>query len=69
MDIPKPFYENGKPRFKGIYKNNLMHGCWEFYRKNGTLMRSGSFKEGKQVGTWVTYDSNGKEYKKTEFGN
>ena len=43
-----PFYDNGKPRFKGSYKNNEMHGFWEFFRKDGSLMRSGSFDEGKQ---------------------
>jgi antitoxin component YwqK of YwqJK toxin-antitoxin module len=44
-----------------------MHGAWEFYRMDGTLMRSGAFKDGKQTGTWITFDSNGKKVKETHF--
>ena len=38
-----PFYENGLPRFKGDYLEGEMHGPWEFFRKDGSLMRSGEF--------------------------
>jgi antitoxin component YwqK of YwqJK toxin-antitoxin module len=44
-----------------------MHGAWSFYRKDGTLMRSGSFRTGEQVGTWITYDSAGQPHKETQF--
>jgi antitoxin component YwqK of YwqJK toxin-antitoxin module len=47
-----PFYENGLPRFKGEYLDGEMHGFWEFFRKDGTLMRSGAFDRGVQVGVW-----------------
>jgi antitoxin component YwqK of YwqJK toxin-antitoxin module len=46
-----------------------MHGYWEFFRKDGTLMRSGSFDSGKQIGFWTTYDQSGHPYKETEFGS
>jgi antitoxin component YwqK of YwqJK toxin-antitoxin module len=36
-----------------------MHGVWEFYRRDGSLMRSGEFDRGKQVGTWKTFDRSG----------
>lgn len=62
-----PFYDNGNPRFKGSYKNNEMHGFWEFFRKDGSLMRSGSFIEGKQTGVWKTFDRTGKLVKETKF--
>ena len=62
-----PFYDNGNPRFKGLYKNNEMHGFWEFFRKDGSLMRSGSFDEGKQTGVWKTFDRTGKLVKETSF--
>ncbi len=51
-----PFYENGLPRFKGEYLDGEMHGFWEFFRKDGSLMRSGSFDRGNQTGVWRTYD-------------
>ena len=69
MSAGSPFYENGLPRFKGEYQNGKMHGFWEFYRKDGSLMRSGSFIEDRQVGTWTTYDRNGSVVRVTEFGN
>jgi antitoxin component YwqK of YwqJK toxin-antitoxin module len=64
-----PFYHTGNPRFKGKFKDSKMHGYWEFFRKDGTLMRSGSFHSGKQIGTWTTYDQTGHPYKETEFGS
>jgi antitoxin component YwqK of YwqJK toxin-antitoxin module len=63
-----PFYQNGNPRYKGKFKDSQMHGYWEFFRKDGTLMRSGRFDAGKQVGIWTTYDQSGHPYKETNFG-
>ena len=63
-----PFYQNGNPRYKGKFKDSQMHGYWEFFRKDGTLMRSGLFDSGKQVGIWTTYDQSGHPYKETNFG-
>jgi antitoxin component YwqK of YwqJK toxin-antitoxin module len=40
-----------------------MHGYWEWFRKNGIIMRSGYFDKGKQIGEWITYDKLGKVYK------
>jgi antitoxin component YwqK of YwqJK toxin-antitoxin module len=45
-----------------------MHGYWEFFRKDGTLMRSGSFDLGNQIGIWTTYDQAGHPYQETDFG-
>ena len=28
-----------------------MHGAWEFYRMDGSVMRTGEFDRGRQVGT------------------
>ena len=61
------FYPNGVLKAKGRYKANTLHGNWEWFRKTGVIMRSGSFKNGEQVGTWITYDANGKVYKETVF--
>lgn len=61
-------YGNGVPKAVGKYRDGAMHGAWRFYRKNGTLMRSGSFIHGEQSGTWVTYDSSGEPFKTTVMG-
>jgi antitoxin component YwqK of YwqJK toxin-antitoxin module len=46
-----------------------MHGYWEFYRKEGSLMRSGHFDRDKQVGIWKTFDRTGRLVKETDFKN
>ena len=61
------YYKNGGIKAKGKYKGKNMHGSWEFYRTDGTLMRSGAFKDGKQTGIWITFNSNGKKVKETNF--
>ena len=40
-------------------------GYWEWFRKDGTKLRSGYFENGAQVGEWTTYDKDGKPYKVT----
>ena len=63
-----PFYENGLPRFKGDYLEGEMHGPWEFFRKDGSLMRSGEFNRGAQVGIWRTYDRSGNLVSEKKLG-
>ncbi len=46
-----------------------MHGHWEFYRKDGSLMRSGEFDMERQIGIWRTFDREGKLVKETNFGS
>ena len=41
------------------------HGYWEWFRIDGTMMRSGTFDRGAQVGEWTTYDKKGIPYKTT----
>jgi len=60
-------YDNGLPRFKGGYLDGKMHGAWEFYRKDGSLMRSGEFDRDIQVGIWKTFDREGNLVKETKF--
>ena len=54
-------------RFKGEYLDGEMHGYWEFYRKDGSVMRTGSFDRGKQVGEWKTFDRSGLLVRTTHF--
>jgi antitoxin component YwqK of YwqJK toxin-antitoxin module len=46
-----------------------MHGPWKFFRRDGSLMRSGSFDRGAQVGVWRTYDRTGSVLKETDFSH
>lgn len=47
-------YDNGNLRYTGWLLDGEMHGAWSFYRKDGSLMRSGSFDRGRQTGVWKT---------------
>lgn len=60
-------YDNGKPKHRGARLEGEMHGPWEFYRRDGSLMRSGEFDRGRQIGVWKTFDRNGRVAKETEF--
>lgn len=61
------FYDNGRLKAIGKYKSGKLHGKWQWFRKDGTKLRSGEFNLGNQVGTWITYDQSGKPYKTTKF--
>jgi antitoxin component YwqK of YwqJK toxin-antitoxin module len=60
-------YDNGNVRYRGSRLGGEMHGRWEFFRKDGSLMRSGKFDRGTQVGRWRTFDRSGKVVKETAF--
>lgn len=65
---PKKFvkyHKNGSVWAKGQMIGGTMVGYWEFFRKDGTKLRSGYFEDGKQAGKWTTYGSKGKVYKVT----
>ena len=61
------YHNDGTVWAKGTTVNDVPEGYWEWFRKEGTIMRSGYFKEGKQTGEWTTYDRNGKVVKVTNF--
>lgn len=49
------FYDNGHLKAKGKYREGEMHGHWEFYRRDGSIMRSGKLQLGSPIGEWTTY--------------
>jgi hypothetical protein len=62
------YHKAGTIRGRGtVTEDGGLHGYWEWFRKDGTKMRSGYFDGGDQVGEWVTYDQHGKPYKTTHF--
>ena len=64
----RSYYDNGVMQFRGSTKGGKMHGRWEFFRRDGSLMRTGGFKEGVQVGIWRTFDESGRMVKETQVG-
>ena len=60
-------YSTGAVQSTGSMLDEEMHGTWEFFRKDGTIMRSGQFDRGTQVGVWRTFDRTGRLVKETRF--
>jgi antitoxin component YwqK of YwqJK toxin-antitoxin module len=52
-------YANGRVKYRGRRLDGELHGDWSWYRRDGSLMRSGSFDRGRQIGIWRTYDRSG----------
>lgn len=61
------YHNDGSIWAKGTMIGNQPEGYWEWFRKDGSKLRSGYFSEGKQVGKWTTYDKKGKVYKVTSM--
>lgn len=61
------YHKDGSIHAKGFMIEGVPDGYWEWFRLDGTKMRSGYFQKGTQVGEWVTYDKKGKVYKITSF--
>ena len=59
------YHKNGSVWAKGQTLDGEMHGYWEWFRKDGSKLRSGYFENGEQVGEWTTYDRKGEVYKVT----
>ena len=67
---PQPdiaYYSAGTIQSKGFTLDGEMHGSWEFFRKDGSVMRTGEFDRGRQVGVWRTFDRTGRLVKETDF--
>jgi hypothetical protein len=58
-------HRDGSLRARGPVVDGHPHGYWEWFRLDGTRLRSGSFDRGRQVGEWTTYDGAGAPYKAT----
>ena len=61
------YHADGSVWAKGSKMGEVMTGYWEWFRKDGTKLRSGYFDDDKQVGRWTTYDKKGEVYKVTEM--
>ncbi len=60
-------HKDGSIWAKGKVIGNTPVGYWEWFRKDGTKMRSGTFTDGIQIGEWITYDKTGSVYKITNM--
>jgi antitoxin component YwqK of YwqJK toxin-antitoxin module len=52
------FYESGKKKVDGNWKNGKEEGKWIFYFESGGKEKVGEFKQGKKEGVWILYNEN-----------
>jgi len=60
-------HKDGSIRAKGTTRDDVLDGYWQWFRLDGTILRSGHFEMGRQTGEWTTYDTGGKPHKVTRF--
>jgi antitoxin component YwqK of YwqJK toxin-antitoxin module len=53
------YFENGKPKSKGTYRNGKAIGLWEYYYESGMPKATGEWNEQKPTGSWTYYFENG----------
>jgi antitoxin component YwqK of YwqJK toxin-antitoxin module len=61
------YHNDGSVWAKGQTADGVPVGYWEWFRLDGTKMRSGHFESGEQIGEWTTYDKKGRVYKVTKI--
>lgn len=61
------YHRDGSIWAKGMMAGGVPTGYWEWFRLDGTRMRSGHFEKGQQAGEWITYDKQGRKYKVTQI--
>lgn len=61
------YHRDGSIWAKGNIVGGEPEGYWEWFRKDGTIVRSGTFKRGKQTAAWTAYDRKGNVYKVTYY--
>lgn len=61
------YHKGGTLWAKGQTIDGVPVGYWEWFRKDGTKLRSGYFENGEQGGEWTTYDKKGEVYKVTNI--
>ncbi|KWT64141.1 toxin-antitoxin system YwqK family antitoxin [Hyphomicrobium sulfonivorans] len=61
------YHKSGRVKARGTIRDGELDGYWEWFRTDGTKLRSGHFQMGAQVGEWITYDASGNPYKVTHI--
>ncbi|MGY1830474.1 toxin-antitoxin system YwqK family antitoxin [Geodermatophilus sp. SYSU D01180] len=61
-------HRDGSLRARGNVAGGQPDGYWEWFRLDGTMLRSGWFDRGRPTGEWTTYDGSGAPYRATSRG-
>ena len=52
------FYDNGKVKQEGFYKDGKVHGKWTSYSESGNKISLGEFNRGQKTGKWFFWNQN-----------
>jgi hypothetical protein len=58
-------HKDGSVWARGQTIDGVPTGYWEWFRVDGTRLRSGTFESGEQAGQWTTYDKAGNVHRVT----
>ena len=50
----REYHANGFLKFRGRLKNGDLTGRCEWFRRDGSLLRAGTFRSGQRLGAWTT---------------
>lgn len=56
--VYKVYWDSGKPKMLGWYRNGERTGQWEMYRFDGSLQEEGEYIDGRKAGEWLAYHPN-----------
>lgn len=51
------FYDNGKVKQEGFYKDGKVHGKWISYQENGDKLAMGEYQNGQKTGKWFFWNA------------
>lgn len=62
LKAEKRYYDNGKLKIEGSYKDGKRSGKWVSYYRNGNVWAEATYRDGKEYGKKTVYYENGKVY-------
>lgn len=63
------YYLSGAIQMKGAYSDNMNHGIFRYYRRNGMYESLGRYEKDRPVGKWENYYANGQLESEVYYGN
>lgn len=63
------YYLNGAIQMKGKYSDNMHHGIFRYYRRDGTYESLGRYEKDRPIGKWENYYANGHLESEVYYGN
>lgn len=63
----KSFYQDGKLKHEGDYKDGLRTGPWLYYYADGKVEQKGRFRFDEPEGSWMWYYPDGSTWKEEEY--